>query len=191
MTLSAVSSTGCWTGWINCPGISARLFWGNSKVLQGKEQWLRELLGLPREAVLERPLPVDVTFPPGTPAGILMIENLDSYFSACNGNWPDVPGYLRRPVAGRPCPILSQGEQGLRGSGNYRVGRDVHSCPNPRPNEIASSNDSRTFAGEYDENRPVQPLKQTCCGLGKFLVCTSALRTNCRSNGRLSGLRRR
>jgi hypothetical protein len=69
--------------------ISARLFWGHSKVLKGREQWLRDLLGLPREAVVERMLPVEVTFPPGTPAGILMIENLDSYFSACNGNWQD------------------------------------------------------------------------------------------------------
>jgi len=75
--------------------ISARLFWGHSKVLKGREQWLRDLLGLPREAVVDRMLPVEVTFPLGTPAGILIIENLDSYFSACNGNWQDCPDMIK------------------------------------------------------------------------------------------------
>jgi hypothetical protein len=69
--------------------ISARLFWGHSKLLKGREQWLCELLRLPEEAILARMLPVEVAFPPGSPSGILMLENLDSYFSACNGNWPD------------------------------------------------------------------------------------------------------
>lgn len=69
--------------------LSARLFWGNSKALDGKEQKLCDSLGLPRGAILERVLPVKIAFPAKPPAGILMLENLDSYFSACNGNWPD------------------------------------------------------------------------------------------------------
>lgn len=68
--------------------LSALLFWGDSKVLEDREQWLRDLLGLPRGAIAQRILPVDVTFPSRSPAGVLMLENLDSYFSACMGNWP-------------------------------------------------------------------------------------------------------
>lgn len=69
--------------------LSARLFWGNSKVLDGKEQKLCASLGLPQNAILERVLAVEISFPAKPPGGILMLENLDSYFCACNGNWPD------------------------------------------------------------------------------------------------------
>jgi hypothetical protein len=69
--------------------LSALLFWGDSKVLKGREQWLCDLFGLPQKAIAQRILPVDVTFPSRSPAGVLMLENLDSYFSACIGNWPD------------------------------------------------------------------------------------------------------
>lgn len=68
--------------------LSALLFWGDSKVLKGREQWLCDLLGLPQGAIAQRILPVDVTFPSRSPVGVLMLENLDSYFSAWIGNWP-------------------------------------------------------------------------------------------------------
>jgi hypothetical protein len=74
--------------------VSARLFWGNSKVLKGQEQWLRELLGLPDGALVERMLLVEIAFPSCPPTGILMLENLDSYFSACNGNWPHCHDFI-------------------------------------------------------------------------------------------------
>lgn len=75
--------------------LSSRLFWGSSKVLKGKEQWLSELLGLPEGAIAQRMLPVEVTFSSGPPTGILMLENLDSYFSACNGNWPGCDHFIK------------------------------------------------------------------------------------------------
>jgi hypothetical protein len=75
--------------------VSSRLFWGASKVLRGREAWLRELLGLPESALVERMLPVEVAFPCPAPAGILMLENLDSYFSAGNGNWPDCHDFIK------------------------------------------------------------------------------------------------
>jgi hypothetical protein len=75
--------------------LSAKLFWGDSKVLDGREQWLCDLLGLPRGAVAERILPVEVTFPFQSPAGVLMLENLDAYFSACIGNWPDCKNLIK------------------------------------------------------------------------------------------------
>lgn len=80
--------------------LSALLFWGDSKVLDGKEQWLCNLFGLPQGAIAERILPVDVTFPFRSPAGILMLENLDSYFSACNGNWPNCDKYIKIYIQG-------------------------------------------------------------------------------------------
>lgn len=75
--------------------LSALLFWGDSKVLKGREQWLCDLLELPLGAIAERILPVDVTFPSRSPAGVLMLENLDSYFSACIGNWPDCDNLIK------------------------------------------------------------------------------------------------
>jgi hypothetical protein len=103
--------------------ISARLFWGHSKLLKGKEQWLCELLGLPESAILARMLPVEVAFPSESPSGILMLENLDSYFSACNGNWPDCDRLIKlytqgfRGAAARirnpACARLHFADQGL------------------------------------------------------------------------------
>jgi hypothetical protein len=75
--------------------LSALLFWGDSKVLKGREQWLCDLLGLPQAAIAQRILPVDVTFPSRSPAGVLMVENLDSYFSACMGNWPECDNLIK------------------------------------------------------------------------------------------------
>lgn len=68
--------------------ISAELFWGHSKLLRDKEEWLTQLLGLPESAFIIRPLVVEVSFPQKPANGILIIENLDSYVAAIDGLWP-------------------------------------------------------------------------------------------------------
>jgi len=68
--------------------ISAELFWGQSKLLRDKEDWLTKLLGLPETAFLPRPLLVEVSFPAKPVNGVLIIENLDSYVAAVDGYWP-------------------------------------------------------------------------------------------------------
>ena len=107
--------------------VSARLFWGNSKVLKGKEQWLCDLLGLPEGAIVERMLPVEVSFPIGLPSGILMLENMDSYFSACNGNWPDCHDVIK---------IYTHGFRGaaarIRNQAFARLHFSDQALPNPR-----------------------------------------------------------
>jgi len=68
--------------------ISAQLFWGHSKLLRDKEEWLAQLLGMPVDAFQPRPLLVEVALPAKAANGILIIENLDSYVTAIDGAWP-------------------------------------------------------------------------------------------------------
>ncbi|BCS97431.1 hypothetical protein DSLASN_30630 [Desulfoluna limicola] len=67
--------------------LSARLFWGQSKLLKGREEWLQELFGQPLPNLLPRPVLLEMFFPE-TPKGVLLIENLDTFLAACDGRLP-------------------------------------------------------------------------------------------------------
>lgn len=69
--------------------LSAILFWGCSKILKDREQWIKELFNLEEGLNLERPLLIEVRIPRALPNGLLMLENLDSYLAACDNRWSE------------------------------------------------------------------------------------------------------
>lgn len=81
--------------------LSAKIFWGCSKIFESKkfgsdgcEKWIKDLFDLPEGMVLERPILIEVHFPSTVPEGIMIVENMDSYFSACNGKWPGCENFI-------------------------------------------------------------------------------------------------
>ncbi|MCB1772015.1 MAG: hypothetical protein KDI88_00240 [Gammaproteobacteria bacterium] len=66
--------------------LSARLFWGHSKLLDAREDLLAQLF--PGFTLAPRPVLLQVCLPRSC-RGVLFVENLDSYFQAVAGRLPD------------------------------------------------------------------------------------------------------
>lgn len=64
--------------------LSARLFWGDSKALKGKERLLDQLFSIQVTQMLSRPVLIEGTYRPGA-EGILIVENMDTFLAASNG----------------------------------------------------------------------------------------------------------
>ncbi len=77
--------------------LSARVFWGNSKVLDTREDLLRQLY--PSLEILPRPILIHV-FLPAVCKGILFIENQDTYVQALFGRPDGVEGLALVYAAG-------------------------------------------------------------------------------------------
>lgn len=81
--------------------IAARLFDGDSKVLEGREEWLQRIFGLDERRILPRGLIVEAHLPAEDVwQGVLLIENLDSYLEAMAGHWPQTEGLALVYTAG-------------------------------------------------------------------------------------------
>lgn len=80
--------------------LGAVLFDGDSKTLLKREEWLTRAFGLDGEALIERPVLVEIHLPAGHTTGVLMIENLDSYLEAASGTWPHSEGLVFVYTAG-------------------------------------------------------------------------------------------
>lgn len=81
----------CARGAITTRQLSAWLFNGDSKRLEGREGWLKGVFGSALDTLVERHLLVEVALADSSP-GCLLIENQDSYLEAVEGRWPEAVG---------------------------------------------------------------------------------------------------
>lgn len=68
--------------------VSAKTFWGMSKVLDHRDDLIRQIGGQPEQLWQRRALLMHVHAPVPVPQGILFIENLDAFDAVCQGDVP-------------------------------------------------------------------------------------------------------
>ncbi len=73
--------------------VSAKLFWGMSKVLDGRQGLVAAVLGLPECPFLESPVQLLVQLPAGPLRGVLFIENQMSFDQAARSGSPLLEGF--------------------------------------------------------------------------------------------------
>jgi hypothetical protein len=101
--------------------VSARLFWGLSKVLDGREEEIATLLGLDQCPFIEKPVILHVHAPnPGAAhvRSIVFIENETTYLAAFAGRYPFLAGHIL---------VYASGYKASAERLCYPLGRAVHS----------------------------------------------------------------